>query len=274
MEVFSLLPLNFHATNDDAYDNLARHLSALKNALSNLDVHIQKTDKHRRVATPSVKTVASGRLTRSTIHSSRSAPQDPGHFFEPPIFPHPTTFTCKDGGKRSSFTYDVEMAERPLLFKGKTRDNKSICIKFVRRYGEDVHSWCAAKGFAPRILAYESLPGGWYMVIMDLLDASWIPLSDITGDYAEEFEEQFRDFVSQLHQAKMVHGDIRETNIMVKDRGRKFMLIDFDWAGSLGKAKYPRLVNLDKILRRPEGVEDGKSICSEHDQLMLENIFR
>ena len=30
MEIFSLLPLNFHSTNDDAYDALARHLSAIE----------------------------------------------------------------------------------------------------------------------------------------------------------------------------------------------------------------------------------------------------
>jgi hypothetical protein len=93
---------------------------------------------------------------------------------KPPIFPHPNTFTNHEG-VQCSFTYEGEMAGRALLFKGKTDEGKPICIKFVRTYGKEVHLWFAAKGFAPPLIAYEKLPGGWYMVVMGLLDDSWVP---------------------------------------------------------------------------------------------------
>jgi hypothetical protein len=165
------------------------------------------------------------------------------------------------------------MARRHLLFKGKTDEGKAICIKFVRAYGREVHLWCASKGFAPRLVAYEPLPGDWYMVVMDLLDESWVPLDinslvDVGG-----FKARFHTNVIELHQMKMVHGDIRETNVMVKDGGCEFMLIDYDWAGLLGEARYPRHVNKAPALQRPDDVEDGKLILTEHDLLMFENMF-
>jgi RIO-like serine/threonine protein kinase len=55
----------------------------------------------------------------------------------------------------------------------------------------------------------------------------------------------------------MVHGDVRETNVMVKDSGLEFMLVDYDWVGSQGHAGYPRHVNKAVKLGRPEDVEDG-----------------
>jgi hypothetical protein len=51
-----------------------------------------------------------------------------------------------------------------LLCKAKTQDGNCICIKFVHRYGRDVHIWCAEKGFAPNLIAFKVLPGGWHIV--------------------------------------------------------------------------------------------------------------
>jgi hypothetical protein len=28
-------------------------------------------------------------------------------------------------------------------------------------YGKDLHEFCVSQGFAPRLLAFEELPGGW-----------------------------------------------------------------------------------------------------------------
>jgi hypothetical protein len=266
MEIFSLLSLNFHSTNDDAYDALARHLSALKKALRTLDRRIKKVDERHSTHIPAVDTDASNRRTRSIMHSlPHHLPEDPTAFF-----PHQATFTPSGGHGQRSLIYEAELAGRSLLFKAKTGDGDRICVKFVRRYGEDVHNWCAAKGFAPKLIAYEELPGGWYMVVMDLLDESWVPLADKT-DHPEGLKERVHDAIAQLHQARMVHGDVRETNLMVKDSGLEFMLVDYDWAGSEGHAKYPRHVNK---AGRPAGVEDGQLILSQHDDLMLAAMFR
>jgi hypothetical protein len=191
---------------------------------------------------------------------------------KPPIFPHPNTFTNHEG-VRCSFTYEGEMAGRALLFKGKTDEGKPICIKFVRTYGKEVHLWFAAKGFAPPLIAYEKLPGGWYMVVMGLLDDSWVPFDIKTIANVERFKSRFQTVIAELHKENKVHGDIRETNVMVKDGGDGFMLVDYDWAGEQGEAKYPRHVNKAPALNRPDDVEDGKLILSEHDRWMLMNMF-
>jgi len=53
------------------------------------------------------------------------------------------------------------------LFFGRM-DDTAICIKFVTRYCKEGHEFLAAKGFAPKLHAFESLPGGLYK---DLFDA-------------------------------------------------------------------------------------------------------
>jgi hypothetical protein len=50
-----------------------------------------------------------------------------------------------------------------------------------------------------------------------------------------------------------------------------FKLIDFDWAGEAGVAKYPANMNPD--IRWPEGAVDGQLIQKAHDLEMLSNFL-
>jgi tRNA A-37 threonylcarbamoyl transferase component Bud32 len=47
--------------------------------------------------------------------------------------------------------------------------------------------------------------------------------------------------VTALYARNMVHGDLREQNILVRD-GRAF-LVDFDWSGTEGEQMYPLFMN-------------------------------
>ena len=96
-----------------------------------------------------------------------------------------------------------------------------------------------------------------------------------------EFEiSQLLGKTRRLHAATLdrvqlfVHGDVRDVNIMVRKDGKlEFMLVDFDWSGIIGEARYP--ININKVdLWRPEDVSDGQLIKSDHDILMLDHIFR
>ena len=49
-------------------------------------------------------------------------------------------------------------------------------------------------------------------------------------------------------------------------------LIDFDWAGCVGKAKYPIGMNCETV-RRPEGIEGGELITEQHDIEMVSYLF-
>ena len=85
--------------------------------------------------------------------------------------------------------------------------------------------------------------------------------------------------VIDLHEGGSVHGDIRDTNILVDldsltndSDGVNVQLIDFDWAGSVGVARYPLGVNKTTVWR-PDGVQDEELITVEHDKEMVSSLF-
>lgn len=155
-----------------------------------------------------------------------------------------------------------------LLFSAKTTDDKMLCIKFVRRYSKEVHQRCASGGFAPVLYGFERLPGGWYMVVMEIITDDYCCLGELSVPYPHH--DALTAGLQSLHQESYVHGDIRNTNVMVKkDCSPGFKLVDFDWSGIIGEIRYPINVYRGKRLWRPAGAEDGQLILAEHDIQML-----
>jgi hypothetical protein len=165
-------------------------------------------------------------------------------------------------------------------------DNTLICIKFVPCYCKEAHEFFAAKGFAPRLHTVERLPRGMYMVVMDDVSEEYVRLSTLIQDNPELLSEEHlesRNLLSsnlglclrQFHEAGFVHGDFRDTNIMVKTGGFSdgdFLVIDYDWSGKMSQARYPLDVNT-KTVWRPEGAVSGAIVEAEHDRGMLESIW-
>ncbi|KAK2459588.1 hypothetical protein APHAL10511_008398 [Amanita phalloides] len=269
MDIFSTPGLDFHSTEDKKYDTTARHFLALKNALTTLHSFY----KHRGTFVMSSKNITFLSKPEKNQPSATKTVQSATPVISPPpvfrLFPYPTSFPACN--QTISFEYVAEMAGRALLFKGKAGSD-FVCIKFVHQYGKDVHQWCADKGFAPKLMACEKLSAGWLMVVMELLDDSWIRLSDLGRDESrDELKMKIRSFITELHQNGMVHGDIRNTNIMVKkDGGLDFKIIDFDWAGTAGTVTYPAFVNKD--VERHKEVDGCKLIYPDHDDFMFELI--
>lgn len=103
-----------------------------------------------------------------------------------------------------------------------------------------------------RLLAYD--------VLADLPIGELIPRSVFDG---------IRENLGTLHARKLVHGDIRDTNILLKRADRtKYMIIDFDWAGVEDVVRYPAYVNYRDI-ERPHDARDGLPIKAAHDDAML-----
>ena len=76
-----------------------------------------------------------------------------------------------------------------------------------------------------------------------------------------------------LHSGGFVHGDVRDTNLLVKvDGGLGVLFVDFDWAGKAGEARYPMNVNRADI-PRPEGARNGRFIRPEDDVEMIDIMF-
>ncbi|KAF8512203.1 hypothetical protein JB92DRAFT_2535851, partial [Gautieria morchelliformis] len=145
-------------------------------------------------------------------------------------------------------------------------------IKFTRRYSKDAHTKCSSLGFAPALRGFQHIEGGWFMVVMDLIDEdAYERLDKVPPSDRSKFETEIRRCVHQLHDAGFVHGDIRSTNFMVpKGKGtNKIMLIDFDWTGEIGEVRYPHNVNCVGV-RRPRDAYDGALITTDHDLEMIE----
>ncbi|KAH9053957.1 hypothetical protein EDB83DRAFT_2552759 [Lactarius deliciosus] len=169
----------------------------------------------------------------------------------PRYFPYPTSFTAEDEDP-ACVSYLAEIPNEPST----TRDSGpvKVVVKFVSRYGKEVHEFLACKGWAPT-LRYcgllpetehysvfpgpaqsvpsglrgifftgpaQSAPPAMHMIVMDYIDALPNTPPDVRG--------QIRTILILLHAEGYVFGDLRKPNILFDAYG-KVKPIDFDWCG-------------------------------------------
>src|SRR5713226_5686529 len=139
MQVLSpALPLFWHKSDTRMRAMLARHFGALRKALISLE-----------------------QCYREMLH-----PTTPPTCPAPEVcFPYSYSYTPIGKSSAHQFTYVFHMDADKLLFAARTTEGENICVKFVRHYSKDAHQLCASGDFAPALKGFESLPGGWYMVI-------------------------------------------------------------------------------------------------------------
>ncbi|KAG1860902.1 hypothetical protein F4604DRAFT_1957637 [Suillus subluteus] len=256
MQVISTaLPLFHHHTDTKMRVMVARHVGALRKALRSLSECYER------------------------MSSNITSPSPDPHLkfldseFPDPRFPYPYSYTCVETSLTCHFTYCHQMDTTRLLFSAKTTDAKMLCIKFVHHYSKEVHQRCASGGFAPVLYGFEHLPGGWYMVVMEFITDDYCCLGELFDP--SPHHDALAAELQSLHEEGYVHGDIRDTNVMVKkDHSPGFKLVDFDWSGKIGEIRYPINVYRGKRLWRPAGAEDGQLILAEHDIQMLHAMFR
>ena len=243
------IPLHFHSTDLKLREMTARHISAFSSAVRSLEEHYNGPLYHQT----------------STVDGVYPSVRD--------IFPYPVSFTSGtlEEPKLRNFTYHSLVKSGKLIFRGEISDTgEKICIKFVRRYSEKAHEFCARNNWAPKLLAFQELSGGWHMVIMEYL-SDYVDLfgSSLAPDRVEAVKKHLEGILVQMHQHGYVHGDVRNVNVMIKnDPDLPVMLVDFDWAGKIGEARYPMNVNREDVYR-PEGAVDNELVLAEHDMLTL-----
>jgi hypothetical protein len=242
----ALLPFHVHYSEIEMRRMISRHLGAFKKAIHSLEGYYRSN--------PSV---------------SRASHQ-PSSYSQ--IFPYQTHFTSLADSTTQHFEYVSQPIADKLLFFGKLSDGHDVCIKFARRYSHEAHSFCSSMGAAPELLGFEMLAGGWYMVVMDLIGEDYVEFHQ--SSCKPDILDELRDILSRLHQAGFVHGDIRDTNVMVsKSSEPRFMLVKFDWAGKIGEVQYPMVDKMRKELWRPDGACVGNLITADHDIQMLEHLL-
>ena len=191
----------------------------------------------------------------------------------PPSFRKFTT-----AGVRYAVEYSRRLAPSfpaKAVFKAKiirTTDKAmhDVVIKFTHMYCEDAHRKLAEVKRAPRMWFCDRVESvGMYVVVMDYEGGEQTdkPLE------CKAHIEQLREAVKTLHDAGYVHGDLRGPNVLVTaSEGLK--IIDFDWCGKEGEARYPADISLVPGLPWHDGVRRGGKITMEHDNYMLELLIQ
>ena len=192
------------------------------------------------------------------------------------IFPYPDSLMI--AGSVKKFTYRSRFDNHRLIYLATTTEGATVLVKFTRRYSASAHQFCAEAGVAPKLIGLQSLPAGWYMVVMEYLDPDvYRVLESLDGSNAA-LVAGIRKVVETLHDGGFVHGDIRQINMMTRrewdgseDVG-KVLLIDFDWAGLDGTVRYPPDLN-NKSVERHHEAKDDELIWKAHDWFMVERMF-
>jgi serine/threonine protein kinase len=237
----AILPLFCHETDIEMQTTIAHHFGVLRNVIDLLKAHYENL--------PSIMSLGIERRA---------------------LYLYPCQYMLLDSSDEYQFKYKSQIDQAKLIFFGETDSRGMICIKFVHCYSQEVHQCCAELEFAPALRAFNRMPRGWYMVVMDALDKDYVILS-LTVDQGTL--DNIRAKVISIHQEGFVHGDIRDTNIMVNQKKRgQFMLVDFDWVGKIEEVRYPISVYRGTRLWQPDGACDGNLITADHDIKMLDHL--
>jgi hypothetical protein len=152
-----------------------------------------------------------------------------------------------------------------LVWVAETALRESIIVKFTRRYCSDAHKLLAGAGLAPKLYYAdrEDSTDILRMIVMQNIEGT-IPLGNVPTLHRPQVFSQIRRALTLLHDNDFVFGDLRPPNILVTEDYQKVMLIDFDWSGKLGVARYPAAgVNPEHAW--PDGVEANGLIERTHD---------
>ena len=145
----------------------------------------------------------------------------------------------------------------------------ALVVKFTKTYFQEAHELCYAHNqSAPRLFACSPLPGGWLMVVMEAVEGiAFCPRQ-------EGASVRLSALVNHMHENRLVHGDIREGNVLLRGDGSdgRVCVLDFDWAGRVGEARYPTFMNHADV-NWPAGASDGELILPEHDMQMMHMLI-
>lgn len=200
-------------------------------------------------------------------------------------FPYITSFKVDDRHE-ISFEYKEKLTEGKFVYVVETVVEtmtsdccdipKLLVVKFVTSYGLDVHRSCANKGIAPRIYGYENINCDWKIVIMEYLsDYKLLTEPPLETNQKMKLQKKINDAVQEIHNEGLVHGDLRECNILYKEEEGKnrdgniqVKIIDFDWGGKEEAVRYPPRLNPN--ISWPLGVNINKPIKKIHDKDLLQ----
>jgi serine/threonine protein kinase len=147
--------------------------------------------------------------------------------------------------------YKPDGSHCDLLFKGRTtinNDVEEVLVKVAHGgYGEEAHRVAAQEGFAPKLYGVAKVDGAPPAYVMEFLSdkTGWVSISKgattRTPEQWDVLKGQIKQFLSFMQKNRLVHGDLRPKNIFLRDKdgGVELRILDWDWAGEYGSARYP-----------------------------------
>lgn len=163
----------------------------------------------------------------------------------PRYFPYPDSYPGENGATRFRYLRSLEDDNACVTYLAElVAGSKKVVVKFVARYGKEVHELLAEHNFAPQLLycgpilenplsgtlheparrappVLRLCPDVMHMLVMEHVDGP----SDKPLDRA-----QIEKILWLLHSRGYVFGDLRKPNILC-DRNGSVKLIDFNWCG-------------------------------------------
>lgn len=118
---------------------------------------------------------------------------------------------------------------------------------------------------------------GFLPLAQEFLGEGWETFDNIQAEEQKRMMPDVERAVAAMHSTlinggKCVHGDVRPPNIMLQEASGRVLLVDLDWAGIEGVARYPANIAMDLIhWHRDAG--PGKLIMQSHDTFMLQQLL-
>ncbi|OJT06306.1 hypothetical protein TRAPUB_2838, partial [Trametes pubescens] len=143
-------------------------------------------------------------------------------------------------------------------------------VKFTKTYSPEGHRLLEAQALAPKLYFCEWVASvDMYVVVME-----HVRNAESTESVENEVRMSAKDIaavrkaVQLLHSNELVFGDLRRPNVLLREDGGP-LLVDFDWCGAAGQARYPLSVNMDCQLQWHPDVDAHELIKYEHDEHMF-----
>jgi hypothetical protein len=158
---------------------------------------------------------------------------------------------------------------------------KALVKYMIKHYSVDLHRFLASKGAAPKLYGYRCVGGDYHVVVMqDLRQDGYISLFEFAKERSKKIpksvETEVTTVMREMHKGGFVHGDLRETNIMVKinndNRNVQVAFIDFDWGGLINEATYPN-ADLHRDIKRQDPDDIKRRIGREDDEQTVRAMF-
>ncbi|RDX42863.1 hypothetical protein OH76DRAFT_1259350 [Lentinus brumalis] len=247
---------------DDAGHRVAQLFYALRECLKELDDYY--------AALIQSITVPKRHLRSVGVMPGRPAPTSTGRAgLSPPppmISPHFAQYK-DDEGKSVTLTYTARLArdypvKAVFVAEAKTdTETRTVVVKFTPAYCKDAHELLARASppQAPKLRFCEFVESvGMWVVVMDYVEGK-----EVTNVLQDPVHiKSLEGAITALHADGFVFGDLREPNVLRVDD--KVVLIDFDWCGKQGTARYPSDILLEEGAWH-SGVQRGGLLEKVHD---------